>query len=217
MEGSFPPTQAIDIPALSPPVSGRFQVGVVFNRMCRVDDGSTSNATGSAMIVRKLRLRKGWSQDQLAELADVSVRTIQRIERGHKPSLETANALAAVFEVDVTTFLSTPEPEHDDMTGNKHKHDQEPQPTSERMQPEEVEALEYAKGIKDFYSGVVVYFILAIVFFATTGFDEPFLYWVFGGVGLGLAVQGLMAYEIIRLPFQNMERRIAEKKLGRKL
>ncbi len=54
------------------------------------------------MIVRKLRLRNGWSQDQLAELTDVSVRTIQRIERGHKPSLETAKALAAVFEVDVT-------------------------------------------------------------------------------------------------------------------
>lgn len=57
------------------------------------------------MIVRTLRLRMGWSQDQLAELADVSVRTIQRIVRGHRPSLETANALAALFEVNVTTFI----------------------------------------------------------------------------------------------------------------
>ena len=153
------------------------------------------------MIVRKLRLRRGWSQDQLAELADVSVRTIQRIERGHKPSLETANALAAVFEVDVTTFTS----ENDDM--NEH----------EPLQHDEVRAMEYAKGVKDFLSGVVAYVILAACFFGIAGFGEPLLYLVFGGVGLGLVVQGLFAYEIIRLPFQNLERRIAEKKLGRKL
>jgi transcriptional regulator with XRE-family HTH domain len=152
------------------------------------------------MIVRKLRLRRGWSQDQLAELAGVTVRTIQRIERGHKPSLETAKALAAVFEVDCSTFIS-----EDDMT------------QKEELKREEVEAMEYAKGVKDFLSGVVVYFILAIVFFAVYGFDVPFLYIVFGAVGLGLAIQGLMAFEIIRLPFQNIERRLAEKKLGRKL
>lgn len=153
------------------------------------------------MIVRKLRLRKGWSQDQLAEFAGVTVRTIQRIERGQKPSLETAKALAAVFEVDCSTFTS----EQDDM------HEKE------ELKREEVEAMEYAKGVKDFLSGVVIYCILAIVFFSLSGFDEPFLYIVFGATGLGLAFQGLMAYEIIRLPFQNMERRIAEKKLGRKL
>ena len=153
------------------------------------------------MIVRKLRLRKGWSQDQLAELADVSVRTIQRIERGHKPSLETANALAAVFEVDVTTFTS----EHDDMTHH------------EELRNDEAEAMEYAKGVKDFLSGVLVYFILAVCFFAVIGFDEPRLYLIFGAIGIALVVQGLLAYEIIRLPFQNLERKLAEKRLGRKL
>lgn len=153
------------------------------------------------MIVRKLRLRKGWSQDQLAELADVSVRTIQRIERGHKPSLETANALAAVFEVDVTTFTA----EDDDMTEH------------ERLRADEVRAMEYAKGVKDFLGGVAVYFILAVCFFAVFGFGEPLLYLIFGAIGLGLVIHGLMVYEIIRLPFQDFERRIAEKKLGRKL
>jgi len=137
------------------------------------------------MIVRKLRLRHGWSQDQLAEMTDLSVRTIQRLERGHKPSLETAKALAAVFEVDCSTFTS----EDNDMTER------------EEVQRDEIEAMEYAKGVKDFYSGVVVYFILA----------------VFGATGLGLVVQGLMVFEVIRLPFQDMERRLAEKKLGRKL
>ena len=71
------------------------------------------------MIVRKLRLRHGWSQDQLAELADVSIRTIQRIERGHKPSLETAKALAAVFEVDVTTCLLYTSPSPRDLSTSR--------------------------------------------------------------------------------------------------
>ena len=162
------------------------------------------------MIVRKLRLRKGWSQDQLAELADVSVRTIQRIERGHKPGLETAKALAAVFEVDVTTFIS----EHDTMNQIEHE---STTTSNEKIEPEEAEALEYAKSFKDFLSGVFVYIILAIVFFGAKGFDEPLLYWVFGGIGLGLIVQGLMAVEIIRLPLQHLERKLAEKRLGRKL
>ena len=162
------------------------------------------------MIVRKLRLRNGWSQDQLAEFADVSVRTIQRIERGHKPSLETAKALAAVFEVDVTTFIT----EHEKMTDFKQT---QATTTSEHLEPDEAEALEYAKGVKDFYSGLIAYIILAIVFFSIKGFNEPILYWVFGGVGLGLIVQGLMAFEVIRLPFQNLERKVAEKRLRRKL
>ena len=174
------------------------------------------------MIVRKLRLRKGWSQDHLAELADVSVRTIQRVERGHPPSLETAKALAAVFEVDVTTFIK----EHDDMTRTRNRntepsdaHDlaEELGLDKEELEPEEKEALEYAKGIKDFYTGVLCLVILAVVFFTIFGFDEPVLYVIFGGITAGLAIQGLVAFEVIRMPFQNLEKRLAEKKLGRKL
>jgi len=48
------------------------------------------------MIVRKLRLQRGWTQDQLSEISGLSIRTIQRLERGAKPSLETAKSLAAI-------------------------------------------------------------------------------------------------------------------------
>lgn len=54
--------------------------------------------------VKALRLQRAWSQEQLAELASLSVRTIQRIENGEAPSLETLSALAAVFGVSVTTL-----------------------------------------------------------------------------------------------------------------
>lgn len=55
----------------------------------------------SSNQVKQLRLQRAWSQEQLAELAGVSVRTIQRIENGDRPGLETLSALAAVFEVNV--------------------------------------------------------------------------------------------------------------------
>lgn len=41
------------------------------------------------MLVQKLRLQRGWSQEQLATVGGLSVRTIQRIERCQSASLET--------------------------------------------------------------------------------------------------------------------------------
>ncbi|MDE0956956.1 MAG: helix-turn-helix transcriptional regulator, partial [Pseudomonadales bacterium] len=40
------------------------------------------------MIVRKLRIQRSWSQDQLAQMSGLNIRTIQRIERGQTPSFE---------------------------------------------------------------------------------------------------------------------------------
>jgi transcriptional regulator with XRE-family HTH domain len=54
------------------------------------------------MIVKKLREKNNWSQDQLAEYAGVNVRTIQRVESGQKASIETLKCLAAVFEVNIS-------------------------------------------------------------------------------------------------------------------
>lgn len=56
------------------------------------------------MLIQKLRLRRGWSQEQLASLTGLSTRTIQRIERGQPASVETLKALGAVFEVDFSSF-----------------------------------------------------------------------------------------------------------------
>lgn len=56
------------------------------------------------MIVRKLRNRKGWSQEELAEMCNLNVRTIQRVETGQKASLETLRSLASVFEVELSTL-----------------------------------------------------------------------------------------------------------------
>ena len=56
------------------------------------------------MLIQKLRLKRGWSQQQLADASGLSVRTIQRIETGHPASTESLKCLAAVFEVDFSTL-----------------------------------------------------------------------------------------------------------------
>jgi transcriptional regulator with XRE-family HTH domain len=56
------------------------------------------------MILKQLRLSRHLSQEQLAQMSGLSVRTIQRIESGHKASLESLKCLAAVLEVDIPTI-----------------------------------------------------------------------------------------------------------------
>jgi transcriptional regulator with XRE-family HTH domain len=64
--------------------------------------------------VKEYRLARAWSQEQLAEMAALSVRTVQRIENQEAPSLETLSALAAVFEVSVTELSGNNVSEADD-------------------------------------------------------------------------------------------------------
>jgi transcriptional regulator with XRE-family HTH domain len=54
--------------------------------------------------IRTEREKRAWSQEHLAEVAGLALRTIQRVEASGAGSLETAKALAAVFEVDVATL-----------------------------------------------------------------------------------------------------------------
>jgi transcriptional regulator with XRE-family HTH domain len=64
--------------------------------------------------VKAYRLARAWSQEQLAEMAAISVRTVQRIENQEQPSLETLSALAAVFEVSVTELSGNGDSESDE-------------------------------------------------------------------------------------------------------
>jgi transcriptional regulator with XRE-family HTH domain len=50
---------------------------------------------------KKMRLERHWSQDQLAEMCGLSVRTLQRIENGENAGFESLKALGAVFETNI--------------------------------------------------------------------------------------------------------------------
>jgi len=153
------------------------------------------------MIVRKLRLQQGWSQEQLAELTGLSVRTIQRMERGQKPSLESARALAAVFEVDLSTF---------DLG--------EPQMNEKVIVTDDEEAaLAYVKQVKEFYTHAFLYVFFTVSILLNRGTDEPFVVWGLLGWTAGVIVHGLAAFEKINFIGPNWERRMVEKRLGRKL
>lgn len=97
------------------------------------------------MSLKKLRLEKGWSQEHLAQTSGLSLRTIQRIESGRRPSLDSANCLAAIFEINVNTLLEEQTMTHD----NKTISNDFTQDTNEHsMSAEEREAVEYVKNIK---------------------------------------------------------------------
>ena len=53
-----------------------------------------------AAKIKRWREDRCWSQEHLAETAGVSLRTIQRLERGESVSRDTVMALAASFDVD---------------------------------------------------------------------------------------------------------------------
>ncbi|TVQ48684.1 MAG: XRE family transcriptional regulator [Gammaproteobacteria bacterium] len=55
--------------------------------------------------VRQARVERGWTQQQLAELADLSLRTVQRVENQGVASNETVSALSAVLELPRRTLL----------------------------------------------------------------------------------------------------------------
>ncbi|MBU2970861.1 helix-turn-helix domain-containing protein [Pseudoalteromonas sp. C2R02] len=49
---------------------------------------------------KNLREKHCWSQEELASISGLSIRTIQRVEKTGSSSLETMKALASVFKVD---------------------------------------------------------------------------------------------------------------------
>ncbi len=53
------------------------------------------------MLIRKLREDRSISQEQLAEATQLSLRTIQRVEAGHRVSYASLRALAAAFDLNV--------------------------------------------------------------------------------------------------------------------
>lgn len=50
-------------------------------------------------LIRQLRQQRGWTQQQLAEIADLSLRTVQRVENQGVASNESISALSAVMEL----------------------------------------------------------------------------------------------------------------------
>ncbi|MDR3375078.1 MAG: helix-turn-helix domain-containing protein [Ancalomicrobiaceae bacterium] len=173
------------------------------------------------MLVQKLRLQKGWTQEQLALVSGVSSRTVQRIERGEPASAETLKSLAAVFEVD---FQSLKEPNMEP----EQQPDAAPKPAPTTPEPdrrqsaavEEMLAFQQVRRLRGFYSHAVTY-VVVIAFLACLNlYSSPHTLWVIYaalGWGVGLALHGFRVFGGGFLWGPAWEKRQAEKILGRPL
>lgn len=94
--------------------------------------------------MKSLRMARNWSQEQLAQLSGLNVRTIQRVEKGESVGIETLKSLAAVFEMSTDELRF--QIEQDNMSATDARSG-----TSELASEKEA-VLEKVKSIKYFYA-----------------------------------------------------------------
>jgi transcriptional regulator with XRE-family HTH domain len=80
-----------------------------------------------AACIKIFREVRQWSQEQLAQIAGLNVRTVQRVEQGQAASLDTRRALARAFEFEDVDVLNKPfkVPTSEELTAEKEKFDRE--------------------------------------------------------------------------------------------
>jgi transcriptional regulator with XRE-family HTH domain len=166
------------------------------------------------MLIQKLRLQRGWSQEQLADLSGLSVRTIQRLERGQPASVESLKALGAAFEID---FSQLKEP---DMNTTMSPASTNPATPGQSVRTDEALALAHVRKVKAFYIHLAQYAFVIVSLTIANLVVSPHYFWVLwvaAGWGFGLLFDGLRVFD--KLPFQSAEweGRQVEKYLGRKL
>jgi transcriptional regulator with XRE-family HTH domain len=156
------------------------------------------------MLVQKLRLQRGWSQQQLAELSGLNVRTIQRIEKGQEPSVESLKSLAAVFNVEFSTL----------------KEQGMDNAVSETQSAEEILAFNQVRKLKDFYIHLAQYVLVIALLTVINALTTPnrwWVQWVIMGWGIGVFFHWLQISERFGLFGSKWEKEQVEKRLGRKL
>jgi transcriptional regulator with XRE-family HTH domain len=163
------------------------------------------------MLIQKLRLQRGWSQQQLADLSGLSVRTVQRLEQGQSASVESLKSLAAVFEIDFSELQRT------DMPTNDTPH--ESSPNLNQLRTDEALALHHVRKLKGFYIHFTQYVIVIAALFAINlwqGAPHLWAVWPALGWGIGILFHAARVFDVH--PFgPDWEKRKVEERLGRKI
>lgn len=128
-----------------------------------------------AAKIRRWREERRWSQEHLAQLAGVGLRTLQRIENGENASPDSVSALAAAFNVDAMALSIDAE--------------------AEAAQAAERKAEEAAATLRLTFYVHLAAFLFCLVIFAAVGFaagDFGILYvslwWTIGLAAHGLTI-----------------------------
>jgi len=148
-------------------------------------------------IVRKLRVERGWTQEHLSQLTGLSVRSIQRIERGQACSLETQNALAAVLEIERSVFNPAESS------------------TNESAPPSaDLPTVMFANHLKGLLRHAYLFSVFAAVGFVM-GSGRPALVWCLIGWSIGLLAHGVTAFGFRIIPGSDWERGASKTALRR--
>jgi transcriptional regulator with XRE-family HTH domain len=151
------------------------------------------------MTLRKYRLDRGLSQEQLAAMAGLSPRTVQRIERGAVPSLETLKCLAAALDVgldDLRGAITSPEARDE----------------AERIAQAQV------RDLRDFHVHALQYAVVIAGLLVLNLMTSPGTLWsayAAAAWGLGLMVHGLSVFGVFGPFGEDWERRQVARRLQR--
>ena len=124
--------------------------------------------------IKEMRLERHWSQDQLAEMSGLSIRTIQRIENGENAGLESLKSLAAVFETNIV--------------------DSDKKVEMEQIRKEE----EYVQNVKGFYKLLAVAILSLLVPFILALSDSSnwnIFLWILLSWGVLLGIYSLNVFD----------------------
>ncbi|CAI0900449.1 TPA: helix-turn-helix domain-containing protein [Serratia marcescens] len=145
--------------------------------------------------IRPLRLEKGWSQEQLATIAGLSTRTVQRIENGEQASLETLTAIAAALGVQVRDLNAQPQQTIEEA------------PDKQRLRRQVA-----AEG--KLLSMAVRFAVIGVMLFAINWFTHPhYLWslWAIGGMSLALVMRAVRTLLLRNVLSRWQEQRLAQK------
>tara|TARA_R110002012_G_scaffold127225_1_gene279414 strand:+ start:9178 stop:9636 length:459 start_codon:yes stop_codon:yes gene_type:complete len=142
--------------------------------------------------IKKMRLERHWSQEQLADMSGLSIRTIQRIEKGENAGLESLKSLAAVFETNIE--------------------DSDKKQDLEQIIKEE----EYIQNIKGLYKLTAVAILSLLLPFILAVNDSSFwnvFLWVFLSWGIVLGIYSLNIFDLFG---EKWKRKMISKRLKKK-
>jgi transcriptional regulator with XRE-family HTH domain len=142
--------------------------------------------------IKKMRLERHWSQDQLAEMSGLSIRTIQRIENGENAGLESLKSLAAVFEIIIT--------------------DSDKKQEMEQIRKEE----EYVQNVKGFYKLLVIAILSLVTPFIIAVNDSSnwiIFLWILLSWGVILGIYSLNVFDFFD---EEWKRKMIDKKFKKK-
>ncbi|CAI1543573.1 anaerobic benzoate catabolism transcriptional regulator [Serratia quinivorans] len=147
--------------------------------------------------IRQLRLEKGWSQEQLATIAGLSTRTVQRIENGEQASLETLTAIAAAMGLQIGDLYK---PAQQDNSDNNNQAEQ----AIRRQVEAETKLLSMA----------VRFACIGLMLFAINWFTHPqYLWslWAIGGMSIALVMRATRTLLLRDVFSRWQQQRLAEK------